>query len=110
MKNYGGWFEWKKRVQKAKSKLPKSVSWKDLSSLLNKELKEEWGLSAEDIRFLRAWEAWKTREIVANRKGSIASEETRIKMRRSQTARREKELQKRWKNVRIRHSSSSSED
>jgi hypothetical protein len=56
MKNYGSWFEWKRRVERAKAKLPKTISWKDLSSLPNKELKEEWCLSAEDIRLLRAWE------------------------------------------------------
>jgi len=105
MRNYGGWFEWKKRVQKAKAKLPKSVAWKDLSSLPNKELREEWSLLAEDIRLLRAWEAWETREIVANRRGSIASEATRIKMRRSQTARRKRELRERWRHVRVRVSS-----
>jgi hypothetical protein len=110
MKNYGGWFEWKKRVKKAEAKLPKSISWNDLSSLSKKALKEEWSLSAEDIRLLRAWEAWETREIVANRRGSIASEETRIRMRRSQAARRKRELRKRWKNVHIRRSSSSSAD
>jgi hypothetical protein len=110
MKNYGVWFEWKKRVQKAKAKLPRGVSWKDLSSLPEKALKAEWSLSAEDIRLLRAWESWKTREIVPNRRGSIASEETRIKMRRSQTARRKRELRERRRHVSIRASSSSSED
>ena len=105
MKNYGGWFEWKKRVQNAKAKLPKSVSWKDLSSLPNKELREEWDLTAQDIRLLRAWEAWEAREIVANRRGSIASEETRIRMRRSQTARRKRELRQRRGHVRVRVSS-----
>jgi hypothetical protein len=105
MKNYGGWFEWKKRVKTAKAKLPRGVPWKDLSSLPNKELKEEWSLAAEDIRLLRAWEAWETRKIVANRRGSIASEETRIKMRRSQTARRKRERLERWRHVRVRVSS-----
>jgi len=105
MKNYGVWFVWKKRVEKAKAKLPRGISWKDISRLPKKALKEEWDLSAEDIRLLRAWEAWKTREIVSNRKGSIASEETRKKMRRSQTARRERELRERWRHVRVRVSS-----
>ncbi len=105
MKNYGGWFEWKKRVKKAEAKLPRGISWKDLSSLSKKALKEEWNLSAEDIRLLQSWEAWKTREIVANRKGSIASEETRTKMRKSQTARRMRELRERWRHVRVRVSS-----
>src|SRR5579864_2067251 len=110
MKNYGGLFDWKKRVEKAKAKLPRGISWEDVSSLPNKKLKEEWGLAAEDIKLLRAWESWKTREIVANRRGSSASEATRIKMRRSQTARRKRELRERWRHIRIRTSSSSSED
>jgi hypothetical protein len=105
MKNYGGWFEWKKRVKKAKAKLPRSVSWEDLSSLPKKALNEKWDLSAEDVKLLRAWEAWKTRRIRANRKGSTASEETRMKMRRSQTDRRKRELRERWRHGRGRVSS-----
>jgi hypothetical protein len=105
MKNYGSWFAWKKRVKKTEAKLPRGISWKDLSSFSKKALKEDWNLSAEDIRLLQSWEAWKTREIVANRKGSIASEETRIKMRRSQTLRRKRELRERRPHVRVRVSS-----
>ena len=62
-----------------------------------------------------SWEALKERwqklaEENRNRSGTIMTEETREKMRLAQRARRKRELHRRWRDVDIRASSSSSED
>jgi hypothetical protein len=85
----------KKRAQKALEKTPENRSFKEAKDVSN------WNAVT------KRWEAMKGNQYAS---GLVRTEKTLEKMRSAQRMRRKKELQKRWKNVRIRRSGSSSED
>ena len=85
----------KKRAQKALEKMPKDRTYKEIKDVSN------WTAVTE------RWEAMKGNQYA---RGIVRTEKTLEKMRSSQRMRRKKELHKRWLNVNIRASSSSSED
>lgn len=85
----------KKRAQKALEKMPRDRSYKEVKDISN------WNALKE------RWEAMKGNQYA---RGLVRTEETLEKMRAAQRLRRKKELQKGEMNVRIRRSSSSSED
>ena len=85
----------KKRAQQALEKDPKDRTYKEVKDI------SSWQAMNE------RWEEMKGNQHAT---GIVRSEKTREKMRASQRLRRKRELRKRWTNVRIRRSSSSSED
>ena len=85
----------KKRAQKALEKRPENRSYKEIKDISN------WTAITE------RWEAMQGNQYA---RGLVRTEETVEKMRSAQKMRRKKELHKRWMNVRVQRSSSSSED
>jgi hypothetical protein len=85
----------KKRAQQALEKDPKDRTYKEVKDI------SSWQAVNE------RWEEMKGNQYAV---GIVRSEKTREKMRAAQRMRRKRELRKRWKNVRIRRPSSSSED
>jgi hypothetical protein len=85
----------KKRAQQALEKDPKDRTYKEVKDISN------WMAVKE------RWEDMKGNQYAV---GIVRSEKTREKMRSAQRLRRKRELRKRWKNVPIRRSSSSSGD
>jgi hypothetical protein len=84
-----------KRAKKALEKTQEDRTYKEAKDVSN------WNAVKE------RWEAMKGNQYAT---GLARTEETLEKMRSAQRMRRRKELHKRWMNVRIRRSSSSSED
>jgi hypothetical protein len=82
----------KKRAEKALKKDPKDRTYKEI-----KDISSWWAVTER-------WEDMKGNDYAG---GLVRTEKTLEKMRSSQRMRRKKELQKRWKNVCIRRSSSS---
>jgi hypothetical protein len=85
----------KKRAQQALEKDAKDRTYKEVKDI------SSWQAVNE------RWEEMKGNQYAV---GIVRSEKTREKMRAAQRMRRKRELRKRWKNVRIRRPSSSSED
>jgi len=85
----------KKRAQQALEKDPNDLTYKEIKDISN------WTAVTE------RWKEMKGNQYAA---GITRSEETCLKMREAQRMRRKKELQKRGIIVRVRRSSSSSED
>ena len=85
----------KKRAQKALQKMPQNRSYKEIKDISN------WTAVTE------RWAGMKGNQYAT---GLVRTEDTLEKMREAQRMRRKKELQERAKKVRIRRSSSSSED
>jgi hypothetical protein len=85
----------KKRAQKALEKAPENRSYREIKDISNWRAIEE------------RWEAMEGNQYAT---GLVRTEKTLEKMRSSQRMRRKKEFQKKLKDVRIRRSSSSSED
>jgi hypothetical protein len=83
------------RAEKALKKDPNDRTYKEIKDISN------WRAITE------RWEDMKGNDYA---KGLVRSEKTRDKMREAQRLRRKKELRDRWKKIRIRRSSSSSED
>jgi hypothetical protein len=84
-----------KRAQQALEKDPKDRTYKEVTDI------SSWRAVTE------RWEQTKGNQYAT---GLVRSQKTREKMREAQRMRRKRELRKRWKNVRIRRPSSSSED
>jgi hypothetical protein len=85
----------KKRAQKALEKVPKDRTYKEIKDISN------W------IAVTERWEAMQGNQYAS---GLVRTEETLEKMRSSQRMRRKKELKERMRNIKVRASSSSSED
>jgi hypothetical protein len=85
----------KKRAQKALEKTPENRSYKEVKDISN------WAAVTE------RWEAMEGNQYA---RGLVRTEETLEKMRSSQRIRRKKELRERMRNIKVRASSSSSED
>lgn len=85
----------KKRAQTALEKTPENRSYKETKDVSN------WTAITE------RWEEMKGNQYAA---GIVRSEKTRERMRSSQRMRRKKEFQERMRNIKVRASSSSSED
>jgi hypothetical protein len=85
----------KKRAQQALEKDPRDRTYKEVKDISNWQAVNE------------RWEEMKGNQYAT---GLVRSQKTREKMRAAQRTRRKRELRKRWTHVRIRRSSSSSED